>query len=402
MRATAKGGPEALGMNVSAELADTRLEAVPTVNWSTGRWRGALTLRHPGARRFVNAAGFGPALGLTGMGDWLGEGSLSLVAQVSGEPGRVSADSFDLRAGGLHTGGTLTLAPVAHAPRLVGKLTAETLPLPAFDPHSGDPLPLQALRGWRASLQVSADTVLAGLSPVADHASAEVGIDAGAVRAERLRAGVRGGEISGNGMLDGAASPPSAALHANWSGLALAPTDSLPLATSGRADGTADLTASGYSPAALLATARGTVALHVADGTLSGMDLPALRALLAQADEHAEAADLDLATQVRQALRQGTTPFSTVDAAGRLAEGNVQVSDLRLAAASGHVVGSGDVSLTGAVIDLRLRVQPDLPGGPEIGVRVSGPIAAPASHPDLTALASWLGERAPTAAVSPR
>ncbi len=404
LRATAKGGSEALGLLVSAELGDTRLEARPSFDLTARRWHGALTLRHPGARRFVNAAGLGPALGLTGRENWLGEGSLALVAHLSGEPGWVSADSFDLTAGALRAGGTLTLTRDGETPRLVGKLEAETLPLPDVDARSDAPLPLRALRGWQASLQVSAESVLAGLAPVADHASAEVSLSGGALHVGRLRAGVRGGEVNGEGALDGgapdAATPPSAALHLGWSGVALSPADGLPLIASGGAEGTADLAASGYSPAALVATASGSVRLHIADGTLAGMDLPALRTALSSTSESSDPAGVE--TAVRRALSQGTTPFAAADATARLGEGAAEVSDLRLAATDGQITGSGNVSLTDKSVDLQLQVRPDLPGGPDFGVRLSGPVAAPASHPDLSRLAAWLGGRASATAVTPQ
>ncbi len=389
---------KSLGMQISADLGDARLEAEPTLDVKAGHWHGALTLRHPGAWRFINAAGIGQALGLNGPAEWLGEGSLSLVAQMSGEPGRVSADSFDLTAGELHSGGTLTLALADHAPQLVGKLTAETLPLPAFDAHSDEPLPMEALRGWQASLQIFARRVLSGFVPVADDASADVSLEAGVLHVQRLRAGLGGGEITGEGMLDSAATPPSVTMHAGWSGLALA-AGGLPLAPSGRADGTADLAATGYSPATWVATVRGSVGLHVSDGTLAGVDLPAIRASMSQGDEHADAATLQ--TEVEQAVRQGSTPFSTFDATGRLGEGDLKLSNLRLAAASGGIMGSGDASLTRGTVDLQLRLLPDLPDAPQIGLRLFGPFAAPASHPDLVGLAAWLGERAAAPAVSP-
>ncbi|MBV9653866.1 MAG: AsmA family protein [Acetobacteraceae bacterium] len=393
VQGSAKGPPDALALRMSASVADGQGEATPTVNLSTGRWQGAFTLRHPSARRFLRASGIGRRLGVASGGEWLGEGSLALVAQMSGEPGRVSADTLDLTAGSLRTGGSLTWTTGGDGPLLAGKLSAETLPLPSFDPHSEEPLPLAALTGWAASVQLSAATVLGDLTPVARDSTMTLRLSGGSLRFEQARAGFHGGDITGNATFDAAARPPSAALHLGWSGLVLAPSDGLPLLPSGIADGSADLTATGYSPAALLATARGPVGLHVSDGVVSGMDLPFLQASLAEPAIRTGAADLQ--AEIRRSLGQGTTAFSNLKVSGQMREGTLELSDLRLAATGGEVGGSGEVTLATGELNLALQVHPDLAGDPSIGVRVAGPADTPALYPDYTAVAAWLSDRVP-------
>ena len=266
VRAAAKGGPEALGLQVSDGAGGCAgLEAGPTVDLTTGRWHGAVTLRHPGARRFVNAVGLGPALGLTGPGRWLGDGSFALVAQMSGEPGRVSADRFDLRAGALHTGGTLDVGARGSAPRLDGQALQPSAAVAGLRPALGRSaaasgtcaagrspcrfLPSRAFRSrskWQTKLRATlvwkrgccmSDGFHAGVQRRRDHRG---GARSTARRRRRPRLL----------MPVGAGSPSRPAM-------------ALPLVTFGRADGTADLTATGYSPATLLATAARSVRLHV-------------------------------------------------------------------------------------------------------------------------------------------
>src|SRR6202040_3909530 len=100
---------EALATNARLALADAQLEAKPTVDLRSGAWTGTLTLRHPGARRLIGMLGLSERLGVPGLPAWLGDGSLSLVAHLTGAPSRLAADTFDLTASTLHAGGDVAL-----------------------------------------------------------------------------------------------------------------------------------------------------------------------------------------------------------------------------------------------------------------------------------------------------
>ena len=88
-------------------------------------------MHHPGAPRLLQQLGIG------GTARWLGDGSFSLIIQLSKVPGRTELDQIELVAGALRATGKLSVAD--HTVR--GRLKAETLPLPAIDPHANDPLP---------------------------------------------------------------------------------------------------------------------------------------------------------------------------------------------------------------------------------------------------------------------
>ena len=193
------GMPEALGLRVAAELGDLRLEAQPVIDLPGGRWSGPLTLRHPGAPRLAEA------LGLTGVPAWLGDGSLSLVSQLSAAPGRLAAESFDLTAGALRASGALALDR-GEVRRLTGRVAADTLPLPLPYLRSPDPLPFGALAAllgsWQGAVRVEAGRVLAGFSPVLDKAAATLALDGGVLRAEGLEGQLAGGTLAGTASLD--------------------------------------------------------------------------------------------------------------------------------------------------------------------------------------------------------
>jgi len=114
---------------------------------------GPITLRHPGAPRLAEA------LGIANATAWLGDGSLSLVAQVSRNGGRFAADSFEVTAGSLHASGALAVQATPSGPSVTGRIAAETLPLPLPSLRSADPLPFAWLTGWQAAVKLDVGRV---------------------------------------------------------------------------------------------------------------------------------------------------------------------------------------------------------------------------------------------------
>ncbi len=119
------GPQEALALDVRLALADARLEANPILNLKSGEWSTTLALRHPGARRLVATLGLPEQEGLRGLPDWLGDGSLSLVAHLAGGPGRLVADKFVLTAATLHAGGELAVDLGGAEPRVSGHVDTD-------------------------------------------------------------------------------------------------------------------------------------------------------------------------------------------------------------------------------------------------------------------------------------
>ena len=183
--------------------------------------------------------------------------------------------------------------------------TPNSLSVPLPDMGSELPLPFGILRGWRGDLRVDVGSVLAGSRPILQDASADFAVADNRLRIERLSAKLGTGAVSGEFAFDAAASPPFLSLQVALSGatidgpLAGASIDLL----SGRADGTLQLAASGYSLAAILATLDGRAVLTVADGALSGFDL--FRTKLAVENPDAKAAE----AAASDALSSGATGF---------------------------------------------------------------------------------------------
>jgi hypothetical protein len=385
------GGPqEALSAVVRLALSDARLEVKPTIDLRSGDWTGTLTLHHPGARRLIATLGLSEQLGVPGLAGWLGDGSLSLVAHLAAAPGRLTADRLDLTAATLHVGGEGTLDRGGAEPHLFGRVHADSLSVPLPDMGSELPLPFGILRGWRGDLRVDVGSVLAGSRPILQDASADFAVADNRLRIERLSAKLGTGAVSGEFAFDAAASPPFLSLQVALSGatidgpLAGASIDLL----SGRADGTLQLAASGYSLAAILATLDGRAVLTVADGALSGFDL--FRTKLAVENPDAKAAE----AAASDALSSGATGFDRLDLTGILSHGDLSLDGGRLAGIAGEARFTGGMNLAAQALDVKIALQPALPNPPEIVIRVTGPLDRPERTSELANLARWMAEAA--------
>ena len=380
---TLAGPPGALAARLAVDAAGMRLEAQPVLDLAARRWAGPVTLHHPGAPRLLER------LGVPGAAAWLGDGSLSVLAQVTAVPGRIDLDRFSLVAASLRATGQLTLEK-----RMVsGQVSAELLPLPLPYPGSRDPLPVWALLGWGAALRVDAAQVLVGQQPALQALSADVLLQDGTLRVPRATArlpeGMLSGNLAGTAVLEGAAEPPRLEVHASLADAALsgplldAPVD----LASGHGSAQLDVSAAGHSPAALLATASGSAGLVVEDGVLSGLDLAAAAAALSGPDP------ARIAAAVRAALLAGTTPFTRLTLSTPIQHGIFSAGG-GLEAAAGVVQVEGTLDLLGAV-DLRLLVRPTAPDqqpGPELGLLLAGPLGSTRT-PELAGLSRWLAGR---------
>ncbi len=196
--------------------------------------------------------------------------------------------------------------------------------------------------------------------------------------------------------LDAARDPPAVHAEGKLSGLILdGPLFGLPLdLEAGTLDLTAKLAASGHSPAALLATLSGTASGVLTDGRLSGFDLPGLRQALAAQDR------TNIGPTVRAVLAGGTSPVRRLALAGRIAGGELTLTDATMQADAGDAQATGTVDLAGQLFDLELALHPGA-GAPGIGVLVAGSFAAPRRVPELAGLTAWLARRPVNADARP-
>jgi hypothetical protein len=373
----AGGAPESLGLKLSATLADLRVEATPTLDLPGGRWAGTLTLRHPGAPRLAET------LGQSGASAWLGDGSLALVAQLTGGAGRLVVESFDLAAGGLRAGGALRLDR-GEVPRLSGRIAAEGLMLPLPYPRSPDPLPVEALLGWEAEVQVTARSVTVARERWLEDATATLALARGRVDVSNLAATLAGGRLAGSLSFDAAARPPALAVQAALrGGQVSAPVfDTAIDLAGGVLDGAVRLSAAGFSPAGLLASLGGSVSLSARNGALAGIGLARMGARLEEAD-------------LRAALAGGSTAFDVLSFEGEIQNGGLLLRQAALAGRAGTATASGTIDLTRALLGLRLVLVPAVTDPPEIGLRLSGSADMPERVPELAGAVRWRADHPP-------
>ncbi len=390
LEASATGPVGAWVTALHAELADARLRLEGRWDLPGRHWSGSVFLHHPGAPRLLAALGLGGAVG------WLGDGSFSLQAGLDQAPDRTALGGLELSAGGLRATGDLALAwPAGAAPALTGGLSIDTLPVPRPYLQSSDPLPLDALPWLDAAVSVRAAHLLWGDGAEGGPASARIGLAGGTLHVADITASLAGGTLAGDltvtsgalPQLHAAATLTGAVLDGGLFGTAVD-------LVAGVLDGAADVTARGYSPAALFGSLQGTLHLAARTGAVAGFDagelLSALQGAPARAAGGPDGTVLQAATQ---ALGHGATPFTRLDAAGTLAGGLFTIGQASAASPSAAITAAGTVDLPGDSVDLALTLQPALDAAPAIGLRLIGAAGQPDRIGGLAALTRWLATR---------
>ena len=387
LQATASGPPTGLQFSTDTTLSGAELRLDGVLDLPGRHWSGGVAFRHPGAPRLLEA------LGLPGSEPWLGDGSLSLQADVTLAADRLQLGNLEIAAGALHTTGDLAVSGVASGqPVLTGQLKADTLPLPLPYARSPEPWLLPAGQAWSGHVALQAGRVLFGLSPGLQNAAAELSLDHGTIELAGLTADLSGGRLTGQLSID-ATSPPHITATAKVTNVAIAgPLFGTAIDMSaGRLDASVALSASGYSPAGLLATLGFTLQATMQDGILNGLDLATALPAAPPADQPPQLASLQ--TQVAAGLEGGATRFDRASLAATADHGGVTVSQFTLSAPPGQLSGSGTVDLLTSTLLAGLSLQSAAPGAPAIGLRLSGSAAAPHRSPEFEELVQWLAAR---------
>ena len=366
------GPPEALGLKATLDLGDLRVEGQPVLNVPARRWAGALMMHHPGVPRLLAQLGFG------GVAAWLGDGSFSLITQLSHTPGRLEFNTIELVAGALRLTGQL--AEANHV--LQGKLKAETLLLPAFDVRSADPLPLAAIGSHPALIHLDADRVLIGMVPGITDLALDAEVKDGALSLSNVAAKLEGGTVALSAKIQ-PGDVPHLSLEGQTAGVGISGAvlgGTLDL-VAGTLKSSFTLSSEGFSPAALLATLNGSGTAAVETAGVVGVDIAAVHDALS----HPEAGKLIPA--LRTALLSGSTVFPMLDIPFDIKRGILALRAQGMAATL-----AGSVDLIGDTLDGRLTVLPG-PDLPELPVRLSGKVVNPMRTPELAGAARWLAER---------
>ncbi len=371
---TAAGPPDALTLSLQGSLGDLDIAAEPVLDLVHDHWQGPVTLRHPSAARLLRGLGYEDAAA------WLGEGSLSVVADTDSDGSSWALAPVTFSIGMLHGSGRLARGaprPAEGRPpaprQITGTLVINTLPWPA--PAPDDPIPVDLLRGWQAELGITVNQVMDDLSPVARDVHVETAVSAGVLRIAIGRAQLLGGTLTGAVTLT-ASDPPTLAATLSLTGAHPSPTaehdlpGGLPVAlTASGLDAHATLAARGYSLTSWLASLDATLSVTSGPGVIAGIDLAAVpSASLGQA----------LVLPHRAAVFSGTTAFTALNATARIALGELQLSGFALDGPAGVMTAAGQVDLVRGVCNLNLALKP-AGGGGALDAVLQGPVSHPTS-----------------------
>lgn len=384
LRIRGDGTAEALAVTAEIGLEHALLEANAVLDLPKARGEGSLTFRHPSAARL-----FALSLGREEPG-WMGEGSASLMARIAVETGVVTLPLFTLVAAETRLSGEGRLDVTGARPRLTLRIAAENLALPAPDLTDQEPLPLTALAGLDGSFALNAARIaVLGLPPV-ENAEATLALENGQLRLDGFRAALAGGQMEGRGNLDTSAQPPRLEASFEITGATLAhPIFDLPLdLAAGRLALAGRLAASGHAPAALVSSLEGSGRFLLADGVVAGVALRDAHAAAGIADPVAAEADL------RRALLGGATAVERLEGGWHISTGRLSLQEANLVAEGGVAARvTGSVDLPRATIDIGFALRPPATEAPDIGLRFSGPAAAPQRLPDIAPWARWRAQQ---------
>lgn len=378
LRASLSGPLDALQLRAEAAVEDARLEAQLAIDAGPRRATGTLTLRHPGARRLL-----GPLLGPSGR-DWLGEGSLAIIAAVNLRPGLWAADNLDIVAGQLRLRGPASLNREGARPRLAGQFTSDLLALPP----PGESLPFALLGALDMELSLRAENLAVAGLPRLTGVRAGLRLGEARLALELEEARLAGGALRGVLRLDAQGATPGMELEARLEGAvvseALLGRPELPDIATGRADAALALRAQGHGPAAWRASLTGEGEVELREGRLLGVDQAALLAAAALPLEEAP-------ERLRAALEVGNTPFLSLSLPFTAADGLLRLGEARLLGEAGEASLAGVIDLARDALDLRLLFP--RPEGPPLSLWLGGRLDAPRRLPEIAAHLRWRSER---------
>ncbi len=388
LRANARAEGEALAITALVEAMDARLEATGTADADLGRVNGRVALRHPGAPRLLQA------LGLADPAGWLGEGSLTLVAEAStqrtGGGRRVAVRASELGMGALRAQFSGEVAIDGDARRAALTIEAETLPLPGIDLSDPSLLPQAILPGWTAAVVLRAGALQLGGAPALSRVDAAVELADGVVSMSRFSGALGGGTIQGtlrldpvDGVLVAETTVVDAVLAGPLFGLAYD-------LGGGQVSGEARLQAIGRSPLTMLASLSGEGRLTASEGVFVGFDLGQVA--------HALQAPVPVAeglAALRTALMEGATEFDRLEARFTVNDGVVSLGQSQLASPAGTAQILGEIDLRGGTLDLGITFAPlGAEPLPRIALRAAGTWQAPLRVAETAGAARFLAERA--------
>ena len=157
----------------------------------------------------------------------------------------------------------------------------------------------------------------------------------------------------------------------------------------------------GLSPAGLIGSVHGTGAVTLANAQVAGIDPAAFDAAIHATDQSGSIETAKIRTAVSAAMESGRLAVPNGEAEVTIADGQIRLAKMTLSAQSGAELSlDGVLDLNSTAIDahMTLSAQPAanalISTRPELALTVKGPLAAPETKLDISALVGWLTLRA--------
>jgi AsmA protein len=324
------------------------------------------------------------------------KGSLAFTANLRSTNQVTSIDGIRGTLGSGRINGSVSVDTSGARPSTTANLVFDRLEMGNADrsnaaagtePWSDKPLELRALRIFDAVIKISARELSVGKT-VLSPADIEMNVSGGLMSIALSRAELYGGPVQGRFVVDAAAREPRHGMNFEFSKV-----NALPFLTDvagfdyfeGNLQGRFDLTATGNSERAIMASLGGTVQLTLQDGAIRGLNIPSIvRALSSQT------------LQGWQDRQTEKTDLTSMNASYRVANGVATVEDMRLSGPLVRMTGKGTVDIAAQTIDLRVDPKVVLslqgqgasnePAGLGVPVVIRGPWNNPQLHPEIAGI----------------
>jgi uncharacterized protein involved in outer membrane biogenesis len=338
-------------------------------------------------------------------------GPLSLKFAVAGNGKAMRFDALSLRAGPTaFTGdgaadlggarpnfsvrletGDLEVNPwlAADAPKPKGAAVA--VPVKARGREwSRDRIDLSALGAFDAELDLSAKKVTYG-SYIVDNAGLKAKLEGGRLTLSQFGGRLFGGRIAGSGRLDAIDTPVAEMVlkveNADIRAAALAASNKGQV--SGILDYETQLSTRGASEFDMVSALQGNGKIRIHDGSVDGIDLPAVSEQLKKLD-----GALDFLKLAQRAMNGGATPIDELRATYSITDGVLRSDDIALSSKVAAGKSNAIVNLPTQEMDAQSRFWlSEHPNSPPIGVRHTGPLANPRTILDVEKLQAYVLQR---------
>ena len=158
-----------------------------------------------------------------------------------------------------------------------------------------------------------------------------------------------------------------------------------------------DVEGAGLSPVALVGSLQGAGKIALSDAQFAGLDPRAFDAVTRAVDEGLPIDSARISDTVSKALDSGQLDVQRAEGKIAVSAGQIRLSDVAATGKDAALSLSGNLDLTDGSIDARVVLSGTGEAAgtrPDIFMALKGPVAAPASTIDVSALTGWLTLRA--------